>query len=183
MDIKKTITSIFMVPTLKIDRKKLAVNGFINAYSKDVKQETQYKDAIYILFKPNDLDIFRAFLEEEYTRTDQVIEDYDYPGGYVVVVYKLDSRFKKDFELVRLGKYSLTSEKFQNVFPKTVAIIQNKMPREEISLQFRIFNRTEDMIAFWEKRLDVVFADDQEVWHGFDEDKEVLNVDKIKEHV
>ena len=183
MELKKTITSIFMVPTLKIDRKKLATNGFINAYSKDVKQETQYKDAIYILFKPDDLDIFREFLDTEYTRTDQVIEDYDYPGGYVVVVYKLDSRFKKDFELVRLGKYSLTSMKFQDVFPKTVTIIKDKMAREEISLQFRVFNRTEDMVAFWEQRLDVVFAEDQEVWHGFDEDKEVLNVDKIKEHV
>ena len=183
MDIKKTITSIFMVPTLKIDRKKLHINGFINAYSKDVKQETQYKDAIYVLFKPEDLDIFRAFLEGEYERTDQVIEDYDYPRGYVVVVYKLDAKFKKDFELVRLGKYSLTSEKFQNIFPKTVSVVNNRTVREEISLQFRIFNKTEDLVAFWEKRLDVVFSDDQEVWYGFEEDKEVLNVDKIKEHV
>lgn len=183
MEVKKTITSIFMVPTLKIDRKKLATNGFINAYSKDVKQEVEYKDAIYILFKPNDLDIFRSFLVEEYERTDQVIEDYDYPDGYVVVIYKLDSKFKKDFELVRLGKYSLTSIRFQEIFPKTVTIIKNRMPREEISLQYRIFNRTEDLIAFWEERLAVEFADDQEVWHGFDKDKEVLDIDKIKEYV
>jgi hypothetical protein len=172
-----------MVPTLKIDRKKMAENNFINAYSKDVKQETQYKDAIYVLFKPEDLDIFRAFLDAEYERTDQVIEDYDYPGGYVVVVYKLDSRFKKDFELVRFGNYSLTSMKFQELFPKTVTIMKGKMLREEISLQFRIFNKTEDLVTFWEQRLGVVFGDDQEVWYGFDEDKEVLNVDKIKEHV
>jgi hypothetical protein len=172
-----------MVPTLKIDRKKMAENNFINAYSKDVKQETQYKDAIYVLFKPEDLDIFRAFLDAEYERTDQVIEDYDYPGGYVVVVYKLDSRFKKDFELVRFGNYSLTSKKFQELFPKTVTIMKGKMLREEISLQFRIFNKTEDLVTFWEQRLGVVFGDDQEVWYGFDEDKEVLNVDKIKEHV
>jgi hypothetical protein len=172
-----------MVPTLKIDRKKLATNGFINAYSKDVKQEVEYKDAIYILFKPNDLDIFRSFLAEEYERTDQVIEDYDYPDGYVVVIYKLDSKFKKDFELVRLGKYSLTSIRFQEIFPKTVTIIKNRMSREEISLQYRIFNRTEDLIAFWEERLAVEFADDQEVWYGFDEDKEVLDIDKIKEYV
>lgn len=183
MEVKKTITSIFMVPTLKIDRKKLATNGFINAYSKDVKQEVEYKDAIYILFKPNDLDIFRSFLAEEYERTDQVIEDYDYPDGYVVVIYKLDSKFKKDFELVRLGKYSLTSIRFQDIFPKTVTIIKNRMSREEISLQYRIFNRTEDLIAFWEERLAVEFADDQEVWYGFDEDKEVLDIDKIKEYV
>lgn len=183
MEVKKTITSIFMVPTLKIDRKKLATNGFINAYSKDVKQEVEYKDAIYILFKPNDIDIFRSFLVEEYERTDQVIEDYDYPDGYVVVIYKLDNKFKKDFDLVKLGKYSLTSNKFQEIFPKTVTIINNKMSREEISLQYRIFNKTEDLVTFWEKRLDVRFSNDQEVWYGFDENKEVLNIDKIKEHV
>jgi putative IMPACT (imprinted ancient) family translation regulator len=183
MEIKKTITSIFMVPTLKIDRKKLATNGFINAYSKDVKQEVEYKDAIYILFKPNDLDIFRAFLAEEYERTDQVVEDYDYPDGYVVIIYKLDNKFKKDFELVKLGKYSLTSKKFQEIFPKTVTIIKDRFAKEEISLQYRIFNRTEDLVKFWEERLAVVFDNDQEVWYGFDEEKEVLDIDKIKEYV
>ena len=39
------------------------------------------------------------------------------------------------------------------------------------------------LVTFWEKRLDVRFSDDQEVWYGFDENKEVLNIDKIKEHV
>jgi hypothetical protein len=183
MEVKKTITTIFMLPTLKIDRKKLGDNNCINAYIKDEGQETSYKDAIYVLFKPADLDIFKVFLDSEYERTEQLIEDYDYPGGYVMLVYKLDSKFKKDFELVKLGKYSLTSDKFQDLFPKTVTILKNKHPKEEISLQYRIFNRTEDMVLYWEERLGVVFADDQEVWYGFINEKEVFNLDNIKEYV
>lgn len=183
MDVKKTITSIFMLPTLKLEKKKLTDNGFINAYIKDEGQEFTYPDSIYVLFKPSDMDIFKVFVEEEYERTDQLIEDYDYAGGYVVLVYKLDSKYKKDFELVRLGKYSLTSKRFQNLFPKTVRIQVNKNVREEISLQYRIFNKTEDLVQFWEDRLDVIFSDDQEVWHGFEESKEVLNLNKMKQYV
>jgi hypothetical protein len=100
-----------------------------------------------------------------------------------VIVYKLDPKFKKDFDLVKLGKYSLTSAKFQDLFPKIIHITKNNMSRDEISLQYRVFNRTEDMIKFWEDKLDVIFKDDQEVWEGFDEKKEVLNLNKINEYV
>jgi hypothetical protein len=52
-----------------------------------------------------------------------------------------------------------------------------------LSLQLRIFKKTEDLREFWEDKLDVTFDEDQEVWDGWDEQKEVLNLDKIKEHV
>ena len=100
-----------------------------------------------------------------------------------MLVYKLDSKLKKDFDLIKLGKYSLTSDKFQNLFPIMVTILKNKNPKEEVSLQHRIFNKTEDMVLYWEERLGVVFADDQEVWYGFTEEKEVFNLDNIKEYV
>jgi len=63
---RMTITSIFMVATLKIPRDKLRENNFLNAYSRDDMREVQYKDAIYLLFKPDDLDKFRYFLDGEY---------------------------------------------------------------------------------------------------------------------
>jgi len=53
--------------------------------------------------------------------------------------------------------------------------------RDEISLQYRVFNRTEDLVKFWEDKLGVEFDDDQEVWHGFELDKETLNIQKLKE--
>lgn len=180
---KKTITSIFMVPTLKIDRTQLMENGFINGYVSDSKKQPDYENAVYLLFQPKDLDKFRHFLEEEYERTKDIIDEYDYEGGYVVVVYKLNSKFKKDFGLIREGMYSKTSTEFQGMFPKVVKILKEGFKRDEISLQYRIFNKTEDLIKFWEDKLNVEFGDNQEIWHAFILEDETLNLDKIKEHV
>lgn len=183
MDVKKTITSIFMVPTLGIPKADLIDNGFINGYVKDGSREVQYENCIYLLFHPKNLDKFREFLDSEYDRTKSIVDDYDYENGYVVVVYQLDGRYTKDFALVKQGKYSKTSSSFQTLFPKIVKIKKNGLYKDEISLQYRVFNRTEDLIKFWEEKLDVEFDDDQEVWHAFIEKEEILNIEKLKEHV
>ena len=51
------------------------------------------------------------------------------------------------------------------------------------TLQYRIFNKTEDLKEFWEEKLDMQLDQDSEVWTMFLEDKESLDLDKIKEHV
>jgi hypothetical protein len=183
MEIKKTITTIFIVPTLKINRETLYDNGFINGYVKDAMRDVQYENCIYLLFKPSDIDKFREFLDSEYERTKSVIDDYDYEDGYVVVVYELDQKYKRDFELVKQGKYSKTSPEFQKLFPKVVKIKTNGYYKDEISLQYRVFNHTQDLVQFWEDKLDVKFDDDQEVWHGFIEEKEILDTQKLKMYV
>jgi len=183
MEIKKTITSIFIVPTLSIGKEKLVDNGFINGYTKDGRREIQYDNAVYLLFKPENLDKFKDFLDDEYERTKSIVDDYDYEDGYVIVVYQLNSRLEKDFELIKQGKYSQTSPKFQEIFPKIVKINKNGVQKDEVSLQYRIFNKTEDLRKFWEEKLDIEFDDSYEVWDGFFEENEILNLDKLKEHV
>lgn len=181
MEIKKTITSIFMVPTLKIDRGNLRDNGFLNAYIADKRKDVQHKDAVYLLFKPEDLDKFREFLDKEYERTKNVMDDYDYEDGYVVVVYKLNPKWKKDFLLVREGLYSRTSEEFQKLFPQVIkADTKRGILRDQLSLQFRVFTRSPELIDYWEKKLDVVFTDDMEVWDGFTIQNEILDLEKLK---
>ena len=183
MERKHTITSIFIVPTLSIGREKLIDNGFVNGYIKDSRKDIQYENAVYLLFKPNDLDKFRSFLDGEYEKTKSIIDDYDYEDGYVVVVYEINPKLKNDVELVKQGKYSQTSKKFQEIFPKVVKIRRNGLSRDEISLQFRVFNRTQDLVQFWEDKLGVELPEEVEVWHGFFEEEESLDLDKIKEYV
>jgi len=183
MEIKKTITSIFIVPTLSIGKERLVDNGFINGYIKDGGREVQYDNSIYILFKPENLDKFKEFLDEEYERTKSIIDDYDYEDGYVVVVYQLNSKLDKDIELIKQGKYSQTSPKFQEIFPKIVKLKRNGLLKDEVSLQYRVFNKTKDLIQFWEDKLDIEFDDSYEVWDGFFEENETLNLDKLKENV
>ena len=174
-----------MVPTLKVPKDALRGNGFINAYIKDERREDVYKESIYLLFKPENLDKFREFLDSEYERTKAVIEDYDYENGYVVVVYQLDNKYNEDYELIKQGRYSKTSVNFQKLFPKIVKITKNGLHKDEISLQYRIFNKAEDLINFWEEKLGIDLegsvGKNFEVWDGWDEEKEILNIDKIKE--
>lgn len=183
MERKHTITSIFIVPTLSIGREKLLSNGFVNGYIKDGRRDVQYENAVYLLFKPTDLDKFRDFLDKEYERTKSIIDDYDYEDGYVVVVYEINERLKSDIDLIKQGKYSQTSKKFQEIFPKVVKIKKGSLQKDEISLQYRVFNKTEDLVQFWEDKLGMELPEDVEVWHGFFEEFETLDLDKIKEYV
>ena len=183
MEIKKTITSIFIVPTLSIGREKLMDNGFINGYIKDSRKEVQYEGCIYLLFKPKDLDKFKEFLDVEYERTKSIIDDYDYEDGFVVVIYMLNKKLEKDIALIKKGKYSRTSPAFQSIFPKVVKLRRNGFYKDEISLQYRIFNKTEDLKQFWEDKFGMEIDEDMEVWEGFFEENEILNIDKLKENV
>ena len=185
MKIKKNITSIFMVPTLGVPYGKLNENGYINGYIDDSTHNSKYKNCVFVLFKPNDMDVFRNFLNNELDRTKAIVEDYDYEDGYVVVVYQLNDKYKKDFKLIKQGKYSKTSKDFQKLFPKIIKIVKNSLHRDEISLQYRIFNKAEDLVMFWEEKLGIdlksTVGDDFELWDGWDESKEILELDKIKE--
>ena len=183
MERKHTITSVFIVPTLSVGRERLVDNGFVNGYIKDGKRDVQYENAVYLLFKPQNLDKFRDFLDSEYERTKSIIDDYDYEDGYVVIVYEINPILKDDIELIKQGKYSQTSKKFQESFPKVVKIRKNGLSRDEISLQYRVFNKTQDLKQFWEDKLGIEFPEDMEVWHGFFEEFETLDLDKIKEYV
>lgn len=181
MEIKSTVTTLFMMLPLKIPKEHLEQNSFINAYSFDDSKD--YQDCVYLLFKPKNTDIFRLFLESEYERTKQLIDDYDYPDGYVVLVYKLEDKWREDYDLIRQSKYSKTSPEFQALFPKVIKIVLNGLRRDEISLQYRIFQKTNDLVEFWEEKFGINFDPEFEVWSWFDKESETLDILKIKEYV
>lgn len=183
MEVKRTVSAIFIVPTLSIDRTRLKDNGFLNAYIKDDMRDMQYENVVHVLFRPENKSKFKLFLDDEYERTKSVIEDYDYEGGFIVIVYQLDPAFKADYGMVKLGKYSKTSPIFQAKFPKTVNVTTGGFHKEDISLQYRVFNKTEDLKVYWEEKLGVDFDDSMEVWQGWIEENEILNIEKLKSYV
>lgn len=170
-----------MLPTLEISREELFKNGFINAFAHDVDAEYSPDNSIYLLFKPKDLRLFKEFLDGEYDRTKDVIEDYDYEGGYVVVVYQLPYKFKEDYNLVKEGKYSKTSKKFQKVFPTKVKVFKNPNLGEQTSLQYMIFNKDSRLIEFWEDKLgESTIKESMEFWSTYEESREILNIKQIR---
>lgn len=176
IDTTKTITSIFMTPTIGVPLNLLKSNGYIGGYSIDSLRETQYSDAVYVLFKPDNLDNFKTFLDKEYERTSLIIEDYDYADGYVIIVYSLNPLFKADFDLIKLGKYSKTSKEFQKLFPEHVYIQEEGLSVKEQSLQYKIFNKTNDLVQYWEEKIGSNLSSDQELWKIYDEEEETLKI-------
>lgn len=182
MKLTRNITTLFLIRPLGIAYADVQKYGFMNAYTKDVDQNYYSDDLVHLLFKPSNMDSFNDFLEKE-RDTKDIIDDYDYEGGYVVIVYQNNPLYKSDIDLVKKGLYSKTSKAFQEIFPRVVKIVKNGRHKDEISLQYRIFNKTQDLINFWEEKLGITFTLDQEVWQGFHEEKETLNINHIKQNV
>ena len=55
---KYTNTSLFLVRGLDLSVTELKKIGFINAFLDDMAHEPHYKNAIYLLFKPEDMSDF-----------------------------------------------------------------------------------------------------------------------------
>jgi|SRR6476620_8313888 len=182
MQIESTISRIFLVPTLKINSEDLNIekHGFLNAYQ-FIKGEEPDLGEVYLLFKPYNKEKFNEFLDGEYWKSDRLIDDYDISEGFIVLIYKLDEKFKDDFDLIRQGKYSKTSEKFQSLFPRIKKIMKNGLYKDELSLQYRIFTKAQDLREYWSERIGQEFKPDMEVWSTFEIEKETLDIDKIKE--
>ena len=176
MKIDKNITTLFMLPTLRIPKATLKENMFVGAFSIDGHKYHQYENAIYLLFKPTDLTNFKSFVENEYLRTVSIIDDYDYDGGYVVLVYTLESSYKRDFNLIIKGKYSETSKEFQSIFDEKVEIRKEGVRVKEYSIQYKIFNKTSDLREYWENSFGSKLPPKTEIWSIYDIFKETLKL-------
>jgi len=176
-----TCSTIFMLPAIGLQRKDILSYGFMEAYLDDVNHEPHYDASLYLLFKPEEMDAFQVFLEKEYKRTKLLIEDYDYAGGYVVIVYKIPEEYMKEFEMFLKGKYSKFRKKYMLLFPKTVKI-ENEDGKSvtEMSLAYHIFDKTQSIRDYWEEKVGIVLDEEAEMWSKPDIDgAEKLDIYKM----
>jgi hypothetical protein len=174
---RKNCTTIFLLPSIGHTRQELLKFGFLAAYLDDINHEVHYEEAVYLLFKPEDSLKFQAFLENEYRKETRIVEDYDYEGGYVVVVYKIHDKYLPEYQLFLQGKYSKFSLEYVAMFPSEI-IVQDTMgmPQIKKSLHYHIFNRSKEIKEYWEKKIGQSISDDMELWSSPDMDKEVLDI-------
>lgn len=173
---RKNCTTIFLLPGIGHHRQELLQYGFISAYLDDIEHEVHHEDCIYTLFKPDNMILFQEFLKVEY-RSSPVVEDYDYEGGYIVVVYKFPDKFMTEYNLCLEGKYSKFSSEYKKLFPDKIKTEKGMTN----SLQHRIFNRTEDIKKYWEKKIGEKLPADMELWSSPDMSKEVLDITLFNE--
>ncbi len=192
----RTSTDLFLRPMLNINESYLSRFGYVSAYLKDTDHEPEYENAIYLLFRPEDLSLFEKFVQAEKRRVGNLfLEDYDCGYGYVVMVYRIPDQYMNDYKLFLQGKYSKFSRELIEIFPETVTRKDEwGYDKVDNSLYFHIFNRSKAMRNYWEEKLGTELEPDAEYWSIPDTrttpddegrlGKEVLNINKyIKEEV
>lgn len=183
---QKTITTIFIIQILEIDKEDLHKNNFINAYIKSNDSDLYEKeDVVYLVFKPENEFLFEAFVEKEKTRTKEIIDDYD-SDEFIVLVYTINERFKKDIDIIKQSKYSFTSKEFQSMFPEEIINFKNTSSTEILpSIQHMIFRRDKSLLEFWEKEIGtkILSSCNLEAWRAFEIEKETLNIKQVKEEL
>jgi len=146
--------------------------GFINAFIGDTQHVNGLECPIYLLFRPPLSLVFQKFLEKEY-ETGMLIEDYSYEGGYTVLLYEYPKEFQHDYQLVREGKYSKTSDIYKEVFP-------DKDPTDEPTIQHLVLHKDIRLKTYREDTLGITLSEEDELWSVFNEEEETLNIDKYK---
>jgi hypothetical protein len=179
---KKNCTTIFLLPGIGHTRQELLKFGFLAAYLDDVNHEVHYEESVYLLFKPENAQVFQKFLENEYKTGSRIVEDYDYEGGYVVVVYKINEKYLPEYQLFLQGKYSEFAKEYIDKFP-TEIIVQDQagMPVLKKSLHYHIFNRTKEIKEYWENKVGEKLPKNMELWSAPDMSKEVLDITLYQE--
>lgn len=175
---RKNCTTIFLLPGIGHTRQELLKYGFQAAYLDDINHSVHYENAVYVLFKPENRLIFDNFVLKEHNTAKQLLEDYDYEGGYTVMVYLFNERFMPEYDLFLQGKYSEFRPEYIKLFPKTVKVMDPEIRMETMktSLQQHIFTRSKLIKKYWEKKIGEKIPDNMELWSSPDMSKEVLDI-------
>lgn len=174
---KYNCSALFLLkPTIGINFGILASEfGMINSYLRDKAREDLEGNLLFVLFKPIDFDNFEWFLEQQTEKAENFIEDYDYAGGYVVMVYRIPDVLKPDFELFKQGKYSKFSKLIKNCYEREVKAFL----KPQQSFQWDVFTKAESLKRELEEFLDTTFEKSAELWTMMDEEKELLDIQQF----
>lgn len=175
-----TNTSLFLLPitgNVSMDLKKY---GFLNAYLQDELKSDQYENCIICLFQPDDIVDFDMFVEEEKLKKVNVVDDYDYPGGFSVVVYDLGKDYEDDIEKIMAGKYSKTSKKYKQLIP---AQLGRGLIKKVTSIQHLVFTKSDRIKKEIEKLYDIELPEDVEYWEMFDKSQEILKFKHVQHYI
>lgn len=153
----------------------------IDSYLKDVDREDLNGNYLFVLFKPEDMEFFELFLYTESTNNENFIEDYDYAGGYIVLVYKIPEWLKDDFEKFKKGQYSKFSAKVKSLFKKVQKSKGNI--KTVTTIQWDVFSKNPELRKDLEKFVGESIPDDIELYGIPDMERETLNISKFRHYV
>lgn len=207
-----TNSSIFLLPCFGISYKEFEDLGFVNCYLADKNREkVNSKDIhIYLLFKPStelmEIEQTGGYLklerETQHNRLSKkieeledldgdrmvLLEDYDYEGGYIILVLKLPERLREDYNNFLGGKYSKLSTMMKKHYPndKITKFKNEKGQIEQLlgkSLPLRIIERDITIKKYVEDKYDINLDDCEEYWSVPSLEKETLDIETFYQDI
>ncbi len=160
---KLNVSRLFLLPGIQLDEKikrDFSRFGFVNTYLTCDQLSYPY-NVIYLVFKPNELDLeFYAF-SKNMQKNPNFIEAIDLGRNKVVMIFRVPKRFKADYALFLDGQYSKLSKDFQSCFAledikrddNGKPVLDGNKYVKEPSRFFHIFNRTQWLKDRWKLRL------------------------------
>lgn len=171
---KANISALFLKPILNIPPHLCFQNKYENTYFFNAEEEVVYNYSIQLLFKPTNLAWFNTFIASEEERGAIIVDEFDYPSGEILLVYRLPEYLNKDFDLILEGKYSKVSENYRKLFPKTIQV----KGKEVSSLQAMVINKDKYLKTFWEEEFNTTLLHENEYWGLYDIEKETFKLKK-----
>ena len=169
---KVNVSALFLKPTLNIPSHLSFQNKYVNTYLFNAEEEVTYNNSIQVLFQPVNLAWFNTFVASEEDRGATIIDEFDYPSGDVLLVYRLPVNLENDFNLILEGKYSKVSEKYKKLFPKVVKI----RGKEVLSLQWMVLNKDIKLKTFWEEEFNTTLLNENEFWGLYNIESETFKL-------
>lgn len=171
-------SQLFVMEILRIDPMDLIKNRFLGSFFYNDEADVEYKDCLHLLFHPENYEIFYNFIEHEQSRGANILDEFDYEDGYIILVYKIPEKFIPDVEIVKLGKYSTVSKEYKSKF---AAKITNGN-EEFLSISRLVFDKSNILKEYWEEEFDVQFTKNQEFWRKMKKEEETFSLQKLKEY-
>jgi hypothetical protein len=179
--VKSTCTTLFLLPALGLNADELNPSlGFIDGFTSDKDRPTSLSHPVFALFRPADIREFQEFVEAEYGSNRALKEDYDYDGGFVVLLYQYPAQFQADYRKIENGKYSRVSPSFSETFPQFEKPDSWSNPNiPQMSLQRMVYFRAPALVSFLEDAVGQPIG--RECWGIPDKDRETLDIKRIRD--
>ncbi|MEI6186908.1 MAG: hypothetical protein WCP46_00200 [Alphaproteobacteria bacterium] len=166
------VSALFLKPILNISPYLCTQNRYVNTYLFNAEEDITYENSLQVLFRPQNMNWFNAFIMTEEERGSIILDEFDYPTGEIILVYRLPAEFDEDYKIILEGKYSKVSSKFKNLFMKSI----KDNGKELLSLQWLVFNKHKYLKTFWEKEFNTIFTPEQECWGLYNVERECFRL-------
>lgn len=163
-------TTRFMLPAIdltiqKTKLKMLEYYGFVNCYIDHPQAPRKSPDYLYLVFNPSKeaLKTFKDFYEL-YKTYPNFIYDYVVDFNVIVVVFKIQSKWKETYEAFKKSKYSEMSKEYASHFK----IIDTNSGIPHVLQQHFVILKHKDYKEHMEKELDVKIEEHAELMDPLD---------------